>query len=119
MGILKTIKANIIYYYLAAVVYVFLIVAVWYLFPTDAIGYSSVNFYVVIPIICLILGFLAGGARSYAKWGFPIYIALLTLCLSIMTYDGEDWVLMGIGFAVSLAGVIIRHITNAKRRSKK
>lgn len=119
MKISKIIKSNILYYYLTALVFTLLIVATFYIFPFDAMGNSSLNFYIILPVVSLILGFLAGGAKSYAKWGFPIYVALLSFCLSVLVNGVEDWILVLIGFVSALVGVAVRHGLKQRRRPGK
>ncbi len=119
MEVSKIIKSNIIYYYLAAIIFTMLIIATLYIFTEDMAGGSSINFMIILPIISVILGFLAGGAKSYAKWGFPIYIALLTFCLTVFVYGFEDWILILTGFCSSLIGVVIRHFVRNKTGEKK
>ena len=119
MEIIKSIKANIIYYYLAALVFVVLIMLGVYVFPLQTMGYHPINFYIILPFISIVLGFVAGGAKSYVKWGFPVYMALLSFFLSVMVYGYENWWLVLIGFGVSLIGVVIRHLIRSRMRDKR
>lgn len=119
MKISKLIKSNIFYYYLAAAVFIALIATTFYVFPFDAMGNTSLNFYVLLPVVSVILGFLAGGAKSYAKWGFPVYIGMLCFCLSILVYGIEIWLLAIIGSAGALVGVTVRHVITHRRRPEK
>jgi hypothetical protein len=110
MNIKELIRANILYYYITAMVYILLMLAALYFFPTDGVGSSQIDFYIVIPIVSLILGFLAGGVNSCAKWAFPLYVALLCFCMTVFIYGFEDWTLVLLGFLTSFAGVTVRHL---------
>lgn len=114
----KTIKATILYYYAATLAYILMIIPTMISDTATSMGYSGLYFYILVPIISLGLGFLAGGAKSYAKWGFPIYMALLTFCLSvlIMATDPDGWIFIALSFALSLIGVTIRHLIRRHRR---
>lgn len=116
---MKAIKSVILYYYIAGIVFAGLIIAAAFMDPADTMGYSILSLYIILPISSIVFGFLVGGARSYAKWGFPIYMALLTFCLEILVFASEDWMFILLAFGLSLGFVAIRHAIKARRRKNK
>lgn len=106
----KTIKSIIIYYYIPGIVFVGLAVISMFVMTTDPLGNPSSIYSIMLPVLSLVTGFFAGGAKSYTKWGYSVYILLLTFCIEILFFASVDWSLVLLAFATSLAGQIIRQI---------
>lgn len=114
----KTIKSVLICYYIPGIVFAGLLIISTYITTTDSLGQPSSIYETVLPIAALITGFFAGRAKSYIKWGYSIYVLLLTFCIEILFFAAASLFLVLLAFGASLAGQVLSHIIMIRRAKR-
>jgi EamA domain-containing membrane protein RarD len=90
---------------------VFLLVALWGVFalnPGDALGYSLLNFYLIMPVTSLVAGAFMGALKTRLKWIYPVVFGALGVLVPCAVF-GSLWSVISLFFAFipALAGVLV------------
>ena len=119
-------------------IWVLTVLSFWCLnFESDAMAYSLIFFYLVLPVSAFITAFFIGRdeAFGHARWLTPLFYGILFLLAEYLTFslanmiavrfehwNSPSWELLLFGIGLSLAGVFLGFITRVlsqKRRKKK
>ncbi len=90
-----------------------IIVILWgrfFLASGQEIGFTLLNFYILIPAVCLLTGALAGASKNVIKWAHPLVCGLWGGIVPLAVYGYFAWLGVGICIGVAAIGVILSGI---------
>ena len=101
----------------------------WCSDPSDAMGYSLVFLWIVLPAAAFAASIFAGMLFQKAKWFFPPAFGLFYMLAEYATFstannltfhrvNPPEFILLFIGTAISLLGVWIGHLIQKKKKAK-
>lgn len=119
MGNVK--RRSIICYAVTAAI--FLIVALWGIFalnPGDALGYSLLNFYLVMPLTSLVAGIFMGALQTRTKWIYPAVFGVLGVLIPNAVFSFTwSFVVLFFSLIPALAGVFAGCVVLRIRRGRR
>lgn len=73
----------------------------------DKIGYTIWSYYIILPILILIGGFILGTIKSYKKYFFVLYAGLMYLIASLIVSQATDVSIVLFGMIPSALGICV------------
>lgn len=105
--LMNTTKRHYIICY-GSTICIFLIIALWGMFGSidgDALGYSILNFYLIMPLTSMINGLILGIKNIYLKWMFPVLFGILGFLIPRFVFGSWDGIALIFSFIPALLGV--------------
>ncbi len=100
---------------------VFLAIFLWGTFgvpPGDEMGFSLLNFYLLMPCVSFVAALVLGAQNARAKWIYPIFAGILGFAVPALVFGGVDWISLFFSFIPSVAGLGIGVFVRALRAKK-
>lgn len=101
---------------------VFMVIALWgkfFLSDGDEMGFVVLNFYIIMPVLSLIIGFILGFKDLPYKLLYPIVFGLLGIIIPAFIFKGSwDWISLLFSLVPALVGLGIGSLVNKVQVNK-
>ena len=87
---------------------VFLLIFLWGKFgttPGDEMGFSVLNFHLIMPGVSFAAALLLSIKNAYIKWIYPVFAGILGFTLPSLVFDGISWISLFFSFVPSVLGL--------------
>lgn len=101
------------------VVAVFILIqGIFFLNPGDAMGYSLLDFYLILPITAFVCSIIAGKEETPLKWILPILFGIIGFLLPGIVFQSYDMVAVFFALLPSIVGTLIGTGFQYRKRKK-
>lgn len=73
----------------------------------DEIGYCVLNFYIIMPLITLIVSLIISMKIAYMFWFYHVFVGILGIIIPFVLFRTFDEIALFFGFIPALIGLII------------
>ncbi len=91
-----------------ATFFVFLTIFLWGIFGLtsgDEMGFSVLNFYLIMPSVFFAAALLLGIKNAYMKWAYPVFAGILGFIVPSLVFSGINWISLFFSFFPSMIGL--------------
>ncbi len=81
----------------------------------DEMGFSVLNFYIIMPLVSFITALIVGIKDAYMKWVYPVVFGVYGLFIPVLIFNSFDFIALFFSFIPALAGVGIGWLINKKK----
>jgi len=109
-------KISIICYGVSALI--FLAICLWGVFLSagDEMGYTLLNFYIVMPLTTIIASLIISLKKGYVFWFYPVFVGFLGVTISFVVFRTFDMISLLFTFVPALIGLIFGLIIRVKTK---
>jgi hypothetical protein len=100
-------KNSIISYGVSALIFLAIGLTGVFLAEGDEMGYCVLNFYIIMPLISLIVSLIISMKKGYLFWLYPVFVGLLGIIIPFVVFRTFDWYSLIFAFFPALIGLII------------
>ncbi len=100
-------KTSIICYGISIVIFLTIGLLGVFLSAGDEMGYTILNFYIIMPLTTLIGSLIISIKRGYLFWFYPVFVGLLGVIISFVVFSTFDMIGILFTFVPALIGLII------------
>lgn len=90
----------------------------FFLSPGDEMGYSILNFYLLLPLTALICSLLLGLRSHWMKWLAPVLFGLLGWLLPWAVFHATDAMFLMLTFVPALIGLLTGRLVCRIRKKR-
>lgn len=106
-GINSSKKISITCYGVSALIFLVVGVRGIFLSAGNEMGYSVLNFYIIMPLTTLIASLFISMKKGYLFWFYPVFVGILGIIIPFVVFSTFDWIHLFFALIPALIGLII------------
>jgi hypothetical protein len=71
----------------------------------NEMGFSVLNFYLIMPCVSFIAALLLGIKNAYMKWAYPVFAGILGFIIPSLVFGSVNWISILFSFVPSVIGL--------------